>query len=225
MTYCNFCQTPDVFCMRKQMNNEESVVDLKFNEGDLIFDEHQQLQGIYCIKKGVCKISKMSANGKEQIIHFLKEGTLLGIRSLLNGETTNLKTRALTPVEVCYVSKKNFFDTLLKNRTFLNQLLETFAQHLKNTDDRIVIMGQNKMMERLAHFLIHLHKTFGEDQQGNLKLYLKREDMASYIGVTIESTIRMLKSFEHKGLILLKGKSLKLINIPRLNNISKGFNC
>jgi CRP-like cAMP-binding protein len=46
--------------------------------------------------------------------------------------------------------------------------------------------------------LIKIHDDFGEDTLGNLKLYLKREDMASYIGVTIESTIRMLKVFERR---------------------------
>ena len=126
MSYCSLCQNSADFCIQQQINDDDSVVSLHINEGELVFDEQQQLRGIYCIKSGVCKISKMSANGKEQIIHFLKEGTLLGIRSILNGETTNLKARALTPVSVCFVSKKSFLE-LLKNKTFINQLLGTFA--------------------------------------------------------------------------------------------------
>jgi CRP-like cAMP-binding protein len=47
--------------------------------------------------------------------------------------------------------------------------------------------------------------------------------MASYIGVTIEFTIRMLKVFERKGLILIQGKTLKILDIGELKNISKGF--
>ncbi|MDG1027374.1 MAG: Crp/Fnr family transcriptional regulator, partial [Flavobacteriaceae bacterium] len=210
------------FCIQQQINDHKPVISLQFNEGELIFDEEQQLRGIYFIKSGVCKISKMSANGKEQIIHFLGEGTLLGIRSILNEETTNLKARALTPVSVCFLSKKSFFE-ILKDQNFIRQLLGTFAEYLKATDDRIVIMGQNKMVQRLAHFLIKIHDDFGEDTLGNLKLYLKREDMASYIGVTIESTIRMLKVFERKGLILIQGKTLKILDIGELKNISKGF--
>ena len=75
----------------------------------------------------------------------------------------------------------------------------------------------------LAHFLIKLYVDFGEDQYGNLRLYVKREDMASYLGVTIESIIRMLKSFEKKGLIRIEGKLLKLKDISELRNISTGF--
>jgi CRP-like cAMP-binding protein len=222
MFYCSLCQASHTFCIQQQINDHKPVISLQFNEGELIFDEEQQLRGIYFIKSGVCKISKMSANGKEQIIHFLGEGTLLGIRSIHNEETTNLKARALTPVSVCFLSKKSFFE-ILKDQNFIRQLLGTFAEYLKATDDRIVIMGQNKMVQRLAHFLIKIHDDFGEDTLGNLKLYLKREDMASYIGVTIESTIRMLKVFERKGLILIQGKTLKILDIGELKNISKGF--
>jgi CRP-like cAMP-binding protein len=56
----------------------------------------------------VCNISKISANGKDQIIHFLKEAALLGIRSIFNEVTTNLNTEALTPVEVCFIEKTFF---------------------------------------------------------------------------------------------------------------------
>ena len=223
MTDCNFCLNNPSFCIKKIRKNDDSIDQLQFNEGELIFDEEQQLRGIYCIKKGVCKISKMSTNGKEQIIHFLKEGTLLGIRCLLNGEATNLKARALTPVEVCFVSKKSFFETIEKDQNFLNHLLVTFADYLRSTDDRIVIMGQSKMVERLSNFLLKLHSEFGVNEQGCLNLYIKREDIASYIGVTTESIIRMLKALEQKGLIQLNGKSMRISDLEGLQNVSRGF--
>jgi len=56
----------------------------------------------------VCNISKICANGKDQIIHFLKEAVQLGIRSILNELTTNLNTEALTPVEACFIEKTFF---------------------------------------------------------------------------------------------------------------------
>ncbi|NBS19431.1 MAG: Crp/Fnr family transcriptional regulator [Flavobacteriia bacterium] len=223
MSACVRCLIDKNICLN-QLNDGYPSQTVYYQSGDLIFDENRQLKGVYCIKKGVCKISKTSANGKEQIIHFLKEGTLLGIRSLLNGEATNLKAEAPSPIEACFIDKKRFFDTLRNHRHFLDHLLETFAEYLRVTDDRIVSMGQNKMMERLALFLIKLQADFGTDHNGNLGLYLKREDMANYMGVRVESTIRMLKVFEQNGLIALNNKSLKLVDLPRLENISRGFN-
>lgn len=153
MSYCSICPGSSPTCIRKHLIDDDSILNLHFKEGELIFDEKQQLRGIYCIKTGVCKISKRSANGKEQIIHFLKEGTLLGIRSILNGEATNLKARALTPVEVCFVSKSSFLETLKENQNILNHLLNTFAEYLKATDDRIVVMGAKQNGPKISPFL------------------------------------------------------------------------
>ena len=165
----------------------------------------------------------MNARGKEQIIDFLCEGTLLGMRSLLNAEVTNLKAVALTAMEVCFVSKKSFFDTLEQTPNFLNHLLFTFAQYLRTTDNRIVSIGQGKLVERLSDFLLRLHGEFGVHSNGSLRLYVKREDMANYIGVSTESTIRALKMLEQKGLLQINGKSLRIQNLEGLENLSKGF--
>ena len=74
----------------------------------MIFDKEELLKGVCSIKTGVCNISKICANGKDQIIHFLKEAVQLGIRSILNELTTNLNTEALTPVEAWFIEKTFF---------------------------------------------------------------------------------------------------------------------
>ena len=74
----------------------------------MIFDKEELLKGVCSIKTGVCNISKICTNGKDQIIYFLKEAAQLGIRSILNELTTNLNTEALTPVEACFIEKTFF---------------------------------------------------------------------------------------------------------------------
>ena len=52
-------------------------------KGEPIFEEGDYLNGVYCIKDGVCKVSKRSENGKNQIVNLVKRGDLLGERSLI----------------------------------------------------------------------------------------------------------------------------------------------
>ena len=63
-------------------------------KGEAIFEEGERLKGIFCIKDGVCKISKMSENGRNQIIGLVTKGDLLGERSLISDEASNLKAVA-----------------------------------------------------------------------------------------------------------------------------------
>ena len=54
----------DFSCLSKKRDVEH----IFYSKGDVIFDEKERLGGLFCIQKGTCKISKMSSNGREQII-------------------------------------------------------------------------------------------------------------------------------------------------------------
>ena len=72
-------------------------------KGEVIFEEGEHLNGVFCIKDGVCKVSKMSENGRNQIISLVTKGDLLGERSLISDEASNLKAVALNEMQVCYL--------------------------------------------------------------------------------------------------------------------------
>jgi CRP-like cAMP-binding protein len=189
----------------------------------LIFEEGFSLKGVYLILSGVCKISKMSSNGKYQIIQFLKEKTFLGIRSTLNNEPTNLKAETLTQMKVCFVPKEYLFDQLNSDIEFSKSLMKILAQYIKEADNKIVSLGNKKLEERLATFLLYLHTEFYNTSQDGYPFYLKREEIANYIGVATESMIRMLKNFEQKNLIGLEGRKIILKDRIELERIAKGL--
>jgi len=161
-----------------------------------IFHEGSSLKGVYCIESGVCKILKLSENGDEQIIQLLGKRTLLGIRSVVNDECTNLKAQTLTAVSAQFVPIKDIKRTINKNPLFCSFLLQNFAKQIKDADNRIVSMGQHRLGERLASLLLYIKKEFGLNPDGSLKVYLKRAEMANFIGTATESMIRTLKRFE-----------------------------
>lgn len=43
-------------------------------KGEVIFEEGEYLNGVFCVKDGVCKLTKLSSNGKSQIVRFIKKG-------------------------------------------------------------------------------------------------------------------------------------------------------
>ena len=51
---------------------------MSIKKGDVIFDEGEMLNGVYCVKDGICKLSNLSANGKDQIVNMVVKGQLLG---------------------------------------------------------------------------------------------------------------------------------------------------
>ena len=192
-------------------------------KGELLFDEGEHINGVFCIKDGVCKVSKMSDNGRDQIIHLIKKGDILGERSLINNEASNLKAIAVNDMEVCFIPKEEIIRDLENNTNFSMDILKKMANSLKKADDVIVDMAQKTVKQRLAATLLLLDSKFDKNENGSLNVNLSREDIANIIGTATESAIRLLSEFKKKKLIDLKGKEIFITDIQTLRDISDGF--
>ena len=192
-------------------------------KGTVLFDEGENVNGVFCIKDGICKVSKMSENGRNQIISLVKKGNLLGERSLISDEVSNLKAIALGDMEVCFIPKDEIIRDLEKNSNFSMGVLKTMADNLKQADNLIVNMAQKTVKQRLAEALLYLDLNFKSLNNNYIDVNLSREDFADIIGAATESTIRLLSDLKKKKVIELKGKNISVINSTELEKIANGF--
>ena len=222
-------------CIVRQLNslkslNKEELVRISacktskvVKKGEVIFDEGDHLNGVFCISDGICKVSKMSSNGRDQIIHLVQKGDILGERSLVSDEVANLKATAINDMEVCFIPREEIIKDLEKNPEFSMNVLKDLASSLKSADNVIVDMAQKTVKQRLAEMLINLEDKFGHDVENVLNIHLSREDIANIIGTATESAIRLLSEFKKEGVIKLKGKNISLVDISKLKKIAQGF--
>ena len=195
----------------------------KIKKGEVLFDEGERMNGVYCIKQGTCKVSKMSINGRNQIISLVKKGSLLGERNLISEEVSNLKAIALDDMEVCFIPKEEILLDLQKNSDFSMSVLKKMAGNLKQADNLIVDMAQKTKKQRLAETLLYLDENFKAPNSTFIDVHLSREDFADIIGAATESTIRLLSEFKKKKVINMDGKDIAIIDRTALEKIAKGF--
>ncbi len=188
-------------------------------KGEILFREGESVNGIYCIKDGVCKLSKLSANGKEQIVKLVVRGDLIGQRSLVTDEKSNLTAIAVNEMQVCFIPKSEVLHDLSRNASFSLDMLQDMAKELRLADNIIVDMAQKPVKQRLADVLIYLYNTFGNDDKDYLGVILSREDYASIVGTATESAIRILSQFKKEGLISTRGKHIKILDLEGLKRI------
>lgn len=224
MSKCEQCIIRE-FNSLKSLSKEEllSISGCKtskfIKKGEVIFEEGETLKGVYCIKDGICKLTKLSANGKDQIVKLVVKGDLLGQRSLVTNESVNLSAVALNNMEVCFIPKAEIFGNLKNNSSFSMDMLKQMAHDLKESDNVVVNMAQKSVKQRLAEALIYIHNSFGIDNQGFLNVILSREDYASVVGTATESAIRVLSQFKKEGYITTSGKQIKLENLEGLKRV------
>lgn len=226
MSKCEHCIIRE-FSSLKALNKEEllKLSDCKTSQiikkGDIIFEEGENINGIYCVKDGICKLTKLSPNGKDQIVKLVKKGELLGQRSMISEEPVNLSAIALEDMEVCFIPKSDVMGFFDKNNQFSMNVMRTICSDLKESDDHMVSMAQKNVKERLAETLLYLHDTFGLHEDGSLHIQLSREELSGMIGTATESCIRLLSDFNKLGLIELVGKKIIIKDILKLKKMSE----
>ena len=217
-------------CIARQLNSMKTLTkeELKqvsackttrfYKKGDIIFNENELLTGVYCVREGICKMTKLSSNGKDHTVKLKGKGELIGQRSIISDERTHLSAIALNDIEVCFVPKEQILSVIKTNQAFSFDVLQSLAQDLREAEDDLINMAQKTVRQRLAETLIYVSKTFGESTEGYLNVNLSREDYASIVGTATESAIRVLSQFKKEGLISMDGKMIK---IEKLNDLER----
>ena len=214
------------FSSLKALNKEELLrmaeckTSYTIKKGEPIFEEGDVTNGIYCIKDGVCKLSKLSDNGKDQIVKLVKPGELLGQRSMISDEPANLSAVALEDMEVCFIPRSEVMQFFTQNNQFSMNVMKTICEDLKGADDHMVNMAQKTVRQRLVETLIYLEETFGKNEDGSLHIQLSREELAGMIGTATESCIRLLSELNKSNLIELNGKKIFITDKNKLKRFS-----
>ena len=225
MSKCEQCIVRE-FSSLKALNKDELIklseckTSRIIKKGENIFEEGENVNGIFCIKDGICKLTKLSPNGKDHIVKLVTKGELLGQRSMISDEPANLSAIALEDMQVCFIPKNEVMGFFDKNNQFSMNVMKTICGDLKVSDEHMVNMAQKSVKERLAETLIYLYENFGTNTDGTLKVQLSRDELASMIGTATESCIRLLSDFNKLGLIELLGKKIVLKDINKIKKLA-----
>jgi len=196
---------------------------MSFKKGDILFKEGTHLNGIFCLRSGKCKVTKLSPNGKDQIIRFIKKGDLIGERSVLNGSTAHLTVTALEDMQACFIPRDDIEKSFRDNTDFSLDITKAICIDLDNANTSIANLAQKNVKERLADTLLLFDRTFGVDEDGFLNIKLSREEIANAVGTATESSIRLLSQLKKDNLIELKGKKIKLLDKVKLQHVTEGY--
>ena len=193
--------------------------ELSFKKGHLLFEDGKKPKGVHFIKKGTLKLSKSGVYGKEQILRFIKEGDLIGYRSLLCGEDFQASAEAMSDIEVTFLPTDIFMHLLEVDTKLCFAMLQKIAFELGESSNTVTFLAQKTVRERLAEILILLEQKLGTNPEGFIQISLTREEIANIIGTATESAIRLISEFKNDHLIEVEGRNIKIINHEKLKKV------
>ncbi len=205
---------------KDDLQNHLSLAYYKKNE--FIFKEGERPTGLLFLVDGKVIIYKEGVGGREQIIRMTKPLGLIGYRALLAEELHIGSAITLEDSTVCSISPEYFHNKLLKNPNFSYKIIQKLARELGFSNMRTVTLTQKHIRGRLAESLLLLKEKYGWENDGaTLKVYLSREDIANLSNMTTSNAIRTLSTFSGEKVIAIDGRKIRILDIHRLEKISK----
>ncbi|GHI00245.1 Crp/Fnr family transcriptional regulator [Neobacillus kokaensis] len=191
-----------------------------FLKGDFIFREGEHSETLFVVNSGLIKLTKMSAEGKEQIVRLLFPGDFFGLFSLLKNEKHYVNAEALGNTVICYLEKKDFLKTMESNADLSYRFLLEVNERLYEADESVSLLSLMEVEQRLARALVLFHDKMNA-KDSSFTLPITKKDLASYIGTTPESISRKLLSFMTQGLIKMDGRrSIQIVKLAELKQLA-----
>lgn len=166
-----------------------NIVLESFEKGDKILVQNQISTKIMLVKSGITKCYFVEESGKEYIVEFMGKGEIIGEIEVIKNVPCICSIEAITEVTVYSMSIPYFQALIKKDLTLNNLLLDVFAERIFNTSSR----ASYQQLHKTEHTLSQLLEVKSREME------ISKEDMATYLGTTVESLNRALEELQENN--------------------------
>ena len=190
-----------------------------FAAGETIFSEEDITSSFYNVLDGVMRLYKLLPDGRRQIVGFALPGDFLGMN--MSGRH-NFSADAIGAVTVCQFAKVPFGRFIEDRPHLLKRINELAVRELSQARDHMVLLGRRSADEKVATFLLAWRErllSFNEPSD-TVPLPMSRQDIADYLGLTIETVSRTFTKLERHGAIEIIHGGISLIDAARVEALA-----
>lgn len=196
----------------------EIILTRKYRKGMIIFMEGEPGDGLYFIKSGRVKISKMTDDGREQILHFLQQGDIFAEVTLFDGGSFPATAEVLEDALIGIIRNQDI-NRLLKNYPDLAiRLLQIMSKKLRRAQMQVRDLALKDTYARAVGMLYKLAKEYGEPCGEGIRITisLSRQELANSIGTSRETVTRILSDLKKNKIIDLDKQEIIVLNEKKL---------
>jgi len=156
-------------------------------------------------------------DGRRQIGEFLLPGDLFGWET--SGEA-DFGAEAVTSTVLHRYDRQELDTFADRDRDFAHRLREMMASRVRAGREHIVLLGRKTSAERIACFLLDMAERMKLDRRARMELPMGREDVADFLGMTIETVSRHLTRLRLQGTISVERAKILICDHRSLETAS-----
>ncbi len=184
-----------------------------------IYREAQLNDYMFTVYHGWFAVYKTLDNGKRQILRIALPGDMLGFQADMEAVMTH-SAMSLSDAVVCAFPRKSIPELLRKNLSVAKRLTELNARDMNICQSRLLTIGQQSAIERIAFFCAELFfrvkSIYNNKDEHQINFPISQEDIGDATGLTKIHVNRTLRSLREQGLMEISGKTLKIHDVAGL---------
>jgi CRP/FNR family transcriptional regulator len=220
---CASCDFKDVVFSYLNDQSVEDLCDHKteqfFRKGEIINHEGEKISNFKYLKSGLVKLYRRTPTGEEQVITITRPFEFVSNMSIFSEERYQYSVSALEDSVVCMVKLDFIKELFLKNGGFAMGLLTKISKINDKIISQTLDIRQKNLIGRVAFVLLYFTNEIYKSRVFDLPV--SRKEIADYIGMSTANVIRTLSEFKKEGIIRVFGKTIEVVDVGKLEIISK----
>lgn len=190
----------------------------KYRKNELIFMEDEASKAVFFVKKGKVKIYKTTQEGKEHIIHIMKDGDVFAEACLLGAFPYPANSEAIEDSDIFIIDNEDL-EKLLENHPKIGiEIIKVLSKRLQMVSKQVENLALRDAYGKAASLIIQLLKNQGKELSNGVILStgLSRQDMGNMVGLSRETFTRALSKLKQYEAIDIIKDEIKVIDVKKL---------
>ena len=198
----------------------------KIKRGDSLFSNGDRFDALYAIRTGFFKTRITTEDGRDQVTGFQMAGEIIGLDGIV-GDRHSCDAVALEDAEVCEMPYARIEELSREVPALQTHVHKIMSREIVREHGVMLLLGSMRAEERLAAFLLNLVQRLHARgfSRSELVLRMTREEIGSFLGLKLETVSRTFSKFAEDGLIEVKHRHVRILDIEALQTLVNAPNC
>ena len=188
--------------------------------GASLYRSGDAFESLYAVRSGGFKSVGVSQLGDEKITGFHLPGELMGLDAISPGRH-GYNAVALEDSEVCAIPFAALERMALVVPSLQHQMFRVISGDISRDHGLMLLLGRMTAEQRLGAFLLSLSRRYERlgFAANRFVLRMTREEIGSYLGLTLETVSRVLSRFQRDGLVHVQQRDIELLDAGALREL------
>lgn len=185
--------------------------------GEILFSEGDTASGFYVLAEGRIKVYKLSADGKERILHIVQPGSSFAEAAIFGDGHYPAYAEPLQPSRLLFFPKREFLELLHSHSQIAINMIGGLSRFLRQFASQVEQLTFKDVPSRLARYILDL----AGDELNEVTLPIPKGQLASNLGTVSETLSRTFRKLSDEGLIVVSGKVITLVDRDNLEDLAE----